>query len=102
MTLIDSTGIVATSERLSCSTSRSVKRIRNRGANTLPASHIRVWRTNSDRGGSFADFPLVDIVYSDDPFIGNEDARPWLILSNHEGRPFHGEQYIAVTLTTKS
>jgi len=29
-------------------------------------------------------------------------ACPWLILSNHEGRPFHGEQYIALTLTTKS
>jgi mRNA interferase MazF len=24
------------------------------------------------------------------------------VLSNHEGRPFHGEQYIAVTLTSKS
>ncbi|MDS0222478.1 type II toxin-antitoxin system PemK/MazF family toxin (plasmid) [Haloarcula sp. NS06] len=43
-----------------------------------------------------------DVVYGDDPFKGDEDARPWLILSNHEGRPFHGEQYIAVTLTTKS
>ena len=29
-------------------------------------------------------------------------ARPWLIVSNHEDRPFHGEQYIALTLTTKS
>jgi hypothetical protein len=36
------------------------------------------------------------------PFKREEEARPWLILSNHEGRPFHGEQYIAVTLTTKS
>lgn len=36
------------------------------------------------------------------PFKGEEAARPWLILSNHEGRPFHGEQYIAVTLTSKS
>ena len=43
-----------------------------------------------------------DVVYGDDPFKREEDARPWLILSNHEGRPFHGEQYIAVTLTTKS
>ena len=25
-----------------------------------------------------------------------------MILSNHEGRPFHGEQYIALTLTSKS
>ena len=29
-------------------------------------------------------------------------ARPWLIISNHEGRPFHGEQYIALTLMTTS
>nr|WP_233741112.1 type II toxin-antitoxin system PemK/MazF family toxin [Halobaculum saliterrae] len=24
------------------------------------------------------------------------------VLSNHEGHPFHGEQYIALTLTTRS
>lgn len=47
-------------------------------------------------------FERGDVVYGDDPFKGEEDARPWLILSNHEGRPFHGDQYIAVTLTTKS
>ena len=47
-------------------------------------------------------FERGDIVYGDDPFKGEEDARPWLILSNHEGRPFHGDQYIALTLTTKS
>ncbi|RYJ07720.1 type II toxin-antitoxin system PemK/MazF family toxin [Halogeometricum borinquense] len=42
-----------------------------------------------------------DVVYGDDPFKGEEDARPWLILSNHDDRSFHGEQ-IALTLTTKS
>ena len=47
-------------------------------------------------------FERGDIVYGDDPFKSEEDARPWLILSNHEGRPFHGEQYIVVTLTSKS
>jgi mRNA interferase MazF len=47
-------------------------------------------------------FERSDVVYGDDPFKIEEDARPWLILSNHDGRPFHGEQYIAVTLTTKS
>jgi mRNA interferase MazF len=47
-------------------------------------------------------FERGDVVYGDDPFKSEEAARPWLILSNHEGRPFHGEQYIAVTLTTKS
>lgn len=43
-----------------------------------------------------------DVVYGDDPFKRNDDARPWLVLANHEGRPFYGEQYIVVTLTTKS
>lgn len=47
-------------------------------------------------------FDRGDVVYGDDPFKSEEDARPWLILSNHEGRPFHGEQYIALTLTSKS
>lgn len=47
-------------------------------------------------------FERGDVVYGDDPFKGTEDARPWLVLSNHEGRPFYGEQYIPVTLTTKS
>lgn len=43
-----------------------------------------------------------DVVYGDDPFKGAGAARPWLVVSNHEGRPFHGEQYVALTLTTKS
>ena len=43
-----------------------------------------------------------DVVYGDDPFKGDKAARPWLFLSNHEGRPFHGDQYIALTLTSKS
>ncbi|MGM0592225.1 MAG: hypothetical protein ACQETI_11480 [Halobacteriota archaeon] len=30
------------------------------------------------------------------------DARPWMILSNHEKRPFHGDQYVALTLTSKN
>lgn len=47
-------------------------------------------------------FERGDVVFGDDPFMGEDDARPWLILSNHEDRPFHGEQYIALTLTTKS
>lgn len=43
-----------------------------------------------------------DVVYGADPFKGAENARPWLILSNHVGRPFHGEQYIALSLTTRT
>jgi mRNA-degrading endonuclease toxin of MazEF toxin-antitoxin module len=27
-------------------------------------------------------FERGDVVYGDDPFKGEEDARPWLILSN--------------------
>jgi hypothetical protein len=37
-------------------------------------------------------FERGDVVYGDDPFNGEEAARPWLLVSNHEGRPFHGEQ----------
>ena len=47
-------------------------------------------------------FERGDVVYGDDPFKGEQAARPWLVLSNHEDRPFHGEQYIALTLTTRS
>jgi len=36
-------------------------------------------------------FERGDVVYGDDPFKSDGNARPWLILSNHEGRPFHGE-----------
>jgi hypothetical protein len=36
-------------------------------------------------------FERGDVVYGDEPFKGDEDARPWLVLSNHEGRPFHSE-----------
>jgi hypothetical protein len=43
-----------------------------------------------------------DIVLGEDPFNSGEAGRPWVVVSNHEGRPFHGEQYIALTLTTKS
>ncbi|GAA0241557.1 type II toxin-antitoxin system PemK/MazF family toxin [Haladaptatus pallidirubidus] len=47
-------------------------------------------------------FERGDVVYGDDPFKGEETSRPWIILSNHEGRPFHGKQYIALTLSSKS
>ena len=47
-------------------------------------------------------FERGDIVYGDNSFKDEEDARRWLILSNHEERPFHGEQYITLTLTSKS
>ncbi len=52
--------------------------------------------------GPDAIFERGDVVYGSDPFKGDEAARPWLIVSNHADRPFHGEQYIALTLTTKS
>lgn len=47
-------------------------------------------------------FERADVVYGDDPFKTGEAARPWLVVSNHEDRPFHGEQYLALTLTTRS
>lgn len=43
-----------------------------------------------------------DVVYGEDPFKGAGAARPWLVVSNHEGRPFHGDQYITLTLTTRT
>ncbi|AFO57794.1 MULTISPECIES: hypothetical protein [unclassified Natrinema] len=43
-----------------------------------------------------------DLVYGADPYKGDTAARPWLVLSNHEGRPCHGEQYITLSLTTKT
>ena len=52
--------------------------------------------------GETPTFERGDVVYGDDPFNGEEDARPWLILSNHEGRPFYGEQYMTLTLTSRS
>lgn len=52
--------------------------------------------------GEIPTFERGDVVYGDDPFKRDEDARPWLILSNHEGRPFHGDQYVALTLTSRS
>ena len=29
-----------------------------------------------------------DVIYGDDPFKGDVDARPWLTLSNHGGVRF--------------
>lgn len=43
-----------------------------------------------------------DVVFGDDPFKGADAARPWLVVSNHEDRPFHGQQYVALTLTTRT
>lgn len=44
---------------------------------------------------------LGDVIDGDDPFDGEEDVRPWLFLSNHESRKFHGEQYFALAVRTK-
>lgn len=43
-----------------------------------------------------------DVVFGADPFKVGEAGRPWLVVSNHEDRPFHGDQYITLTLTTKT
>lgn len=43
-----------------------------------------------------------DVIYGADPYKGEQAARPWLVISNHEGKPFHGEQYIALSLTTRT
>ena len=41
------------------------------------------------------------IVFADDPFKSDEASRPWLIIGTDEA-PFHGDQYIALTLSTKT
>jgi mRNA-degrading endonuclease toxin of MazEF toxin-antitoxin module len=54
---------------------------------------------------SDADRPVYergDVVVGLDPFKGEDAARPWLVVTNHEGEPFHADQYIVLTLTTKS
>jgi mRNA interferase MazF len=47
-------------------------------------------------------YQLGDVVYGADPFKREMAVRPWLIISNPENHPFYGEQYIAMTLTTRS
>lgn len=42
-----------------------------------------------------------DVVFGADPFANGKNARPWLIVSD-ETHPFYGEQYVALTLTSKS
>nr|WP_249361409.1 hypothetical protein [Haloterrigena sp. H1] len=37
----------------------------------------------TDEGVSLV-FEWGDVVYGDDPFKGEEDARPWLTLLNHK------------------
>jgi hypothetical protein len=43
-----------------------------------------------------------DVVFGADPFRRGESGRPWLVVSNHETKPFHGDQYITLPLTTRS
>jgi len=42
-----------------------------------------------------------DVVFGNDPFDNAKSARPWLVVSD-DSHPFHGEQYITLTLTSKS
>lgn len=41
------------------------------------------------------------IVYATDPFKDGVAGRPWMIV-NAPDMPFHGEQYVALTLTTRT
>lgn len=58
--------------------------------------------TEGGGGSSGAVYVPGDVVYGDDPFKEDEAARPWLVISNLAGKPFHGEQYVVLTLTTRS
>ena len=42
-----------------------------------------------------------DVVIALDPFKDGSSGRPFLVVSAEE-TPFHGEQYIALSLTTRS
>jgi mRNA-degrading endonuclease toxin of MazEF toxin-antitoxin module len=42
-----------------------------------------------------------DVLYGADPFKGEDDSRPWVVISN-DSHPFHGAQYIVLGLTTKT
>ncbi|AGB33343.1 hypothetical protein C488_17331 [Natrinema pellirubrum DSM 15624] len=42
-----------------------------------------------------------DVVIAVDPFRGDSSGRPFLIVGSEE-TPFHGEQYIALSLTTRT
>lgn len=45
--------------------------------------------------------PRGTIVYGVDPFKDADSGRPWLLINTPE-MPFHGEQYIALTLSTRT
>lgn len=42
-----------------------------------------------------------DVVEAGDPFTDTNPSRPFLIVSS-DSHPFHGEQYVALTLTTRT
>lgn len=42
-----------------------------------------------------------DVVEASDPFDDDKPSRPFVIV-NTGAHPFHGEQYVAMTLTTRS
>jgi hypothetical protein len=42
-----------------------------------------------------------DVVEASDPFREQNPSRPFCIVSTPD-HPFHGEQYLALTLTTKT
>ncbi|RQG95742.1 type II toxin-antitoxin system PemK/MazF family toxin [Natrarchaeobius oligotrophus] len=47
------------------------------------------------------DYDRGDVVIGYDKFKENSDGRPFLIVSG-ENTPFHGEQYITLSLTTRT
>lgn len=47
-------------------------------------------------------FERGDVVFGTDPYKRGAGGRPWLVIANHPDRPFHGDQYIGLSLTTRS
>ncbi|WP_218827817.1 hypothetical protein [Halorubrum halodurans] len=42
-----------------------------------------------------------DVVVATDPFKDESTGRPFLVIST-DGTPFHGGQYVALALTTRT
>lgn len=42
-----------------------------------------------------------DVIIATDPFKPDDHGRPFLVV-NHPATPFHGEQYITCSLTTRT
>lgn len=69
-----------------------------RGATQAVTGRIRAIGTET---GEMTEYTRGDVVEVGDPFNDGDRSRPFLLV-NTDAHPFDGEQYIAVTLTTRT